>query len=122
MDSLPYWKDDTCNELNGTVPTMFKPPLTSGKSMQTYELEYCRARTFHFEKDEMFKGVSAYFYKFRPDDLYSPEKNPDNWCFCPYDDASKCGVNGIGHLAPCMEGWQNDFSRSYFCVQTSYVI
>lgn len=104
MDSLPYWKDDSCNALNGTVSTMFQPPLKFGLDLMTFEIEYCRARTFLFGKEEMLRGVQAYHFEFKKDDLFSPEKNSDNWCFCPYEEASRCAMNGMGHLAPCMEG------------------
>lgn len=104
MDTLPHWKDDTCNALNGSVSTMFQPPLQHGRHLQTFELEYCRARTFEFEKDEMLRGVQAYKYQFKKDDLFSTEKNPDNWCFCPEEDSSKCSISGILNLGPCMQG------------------
>ncbi|ODN03060.1 Scavenger receptor class B member 1 [Orchesella cincta] len=114
MDTLPYWKDDTCNALNGTVPTMFQPPLKAGRAMQTFEIEYCRSRTFEYEKEEMLRGVQSFRYLFKKEDMFSPEKNPDNWCFCPYEDASKCNLNGIGHLAPCMEGLPFLISAPHF--------
>jgi hypothetical protein len=72
--------------------------------LRAYENEYCRVRTYLYEMDTEVKGLKTVRFKPRKEHGTSPLRNPENACYCPYDDLNKCNVNGIEMLAPCLEG------------------
>jgi len=105
MDTLPYWKDDACNAVaNRTDGTLFPPPIKESKVMQVFYPEFCRSRNYKFEMYVISHDLKGMRFRIPPSFMESPAKNPENWCFCPYEEISRCGWDGIEYLTPCHEG------------------
>jgi len=104
LDVIPYWGKEPCNFFNGTDGMIFTPPMRKHTVVRTYETEFCRARKYTYEMDTEVKGLATVRFKPMKGLSESPLRNPDNECFCPYDDMMKCNMNGVETISPCMEG------------------
>lgn len=101
---LPWWGNETCNSLNGSDGTMFLPFLTREAILPVYSFDFCRSYNYTYEKDVEFEGVPGYRFKPEPKLLQSPEKNPENWCYCVDSDEKLCNRNGLLSISACSEG------------------
>ncbi|OXA64156.1 Scavenger receptor class B member 1 [Folsomia candida] len=105
LDMLPWWsKGEPCYFINGTDGTLFTPPMKKSTVLQVYESEYCRSRKYEYEMPTEVKEVKTVRFRPRKQHMQSPQNNPDNACYCPYEDLAKCGKDGIEILSPCMDG------------------
>ncbi len=89
--------------LNGTDGTLFLPPRKM-PDLSVYESEYCRSRKYEYEMPTEVKEIKTVRYRPKKQHMQSPQNNPDNACYCHYEDLAKCGKDGIEILSPCMEG------------------
>jgi len=111
---LPWWGNETCNNLNGTDGTIFPPFVTPDTILQSYSPEMCRTQTLIFEKDVQLKGVPGYRFIPEPKLLLGSTKNPENWCYCVDADPKSCERDGILSTAGCSEGAPYSISFPHF--------
>ena len=57
-----------------------------------------------FEKEETIKKIPAYKYVVPPEVFQCPDKNPDNFCYCPDPDDELCHHDGGLLIEACMAG------------------
>ncbi|CAG7818160.1 unnamed protein product [Allacma fusca] len=111
-DVLPYYKGDTCNALNGTDGSIYHPFITEMTPMHMFAPEMCRSVYFNKGESMEVHNVEAWRYHMEPNTLNGPEKNPDNWCFCPGEGA--CGPDGVHSIEACLDGFPRSVSLPHF--------
>jgi scavenger receptor class B protein 1 len=115
--SLKHWSTAECNNFNdATDGTIFSPKkIRNKRPVQYYYKEMCRAIPLYFEKEvKILNGkIPAYRYHI-PDTIYdTPDKTPENQCFCDLD-LGECPLQGIFNATPCAFGAPVFFSFPHF--------
>ncbi|XP_076823960.1 platelet glycoprotein 4-like [Clavelina lepadiformis] len=104
MTKLDYWNSTECNMLNGTDGTTTPPFLTPDRKIYFFVDDVCRSLYSVFEKEETIKKIPAYKYVVPPEVFQCPDKNPDNFCYCPDPDDELCHHDGGLLIEACMAG------------------
>ncbi|XP_035232848.1 lysosome membrane protein 2-like [Stegodyphus dumicola] len=97
---LTFWKDDTCNMMNGTNAEV-GPALTENQNSYTFfQPLICRSLTFNYTRDVNHKTIFCRRFESSTETLASSTINPDNWCFETDPDLK----SGSQDLSPCQFG------------------
>jgi scavenger receptor class B, member 1 len=95
------WKDDMCNQINGTDGSQF-PPHTIDKVsiLHVYIKNFCRKFPLQYSHDvTLFDNITAWRYKASPD-LFTYTNNSANQCYCLDDE---CPMDGLFDASLCMD-------------------
>ncbi|GIY62946.1 scavenger receptor class B member 1 [Caerostris darwini] len=79
--SLNYWKNDTCNAINGTNAEL-GPPLRENQTTYTFfQPLACRSLTFDYVEEKFHKGFKSKRFQNTRKIFANELENPDNYCF-----------------------------------------
>ena len=98
--ALPHWKTEECNRINGSDGSIFPPHITRNDTLYVYDKDMCRLLPLRYLRD-IVTDANVHGYRFTPPEnvFASPDKNPDNECFCPSE--SPCAPNGLFNVSFC---------------------
>lgn len=101
-EKLDTWNDTYCDMINGTDGSSYPPFVKSGGRVQMFVSDLCRSLYLDYVEDAVIKGIKLLSYAAPPQLLASPEKNPDNKCFCGGNE--KCLADGVMNITLCKKG------------------
>lgn len=95
---------------------LFHRRMRSNDTFLVYRKAFCRAVPFVFSRNGVTNdGFSAHWFRV-PDNVFdSPDRNPENACYCR-PDVAPCLLSGLTDLTPCYYGKLTSIS-----VTTNYV-
>ncbi|CAK6950076.1 platelet glycoprotein 4 [Scomber scombrus] len=103
--TLNFWDDKYCNMLNGTDASSFHPFVDKNEPLYFFSSDICRSVSASYQETMDLKGIDVYRYTLLPSTLASPDKNPDNMCFCRDIVITKnCTVAGVLDISSCQSG------------------
>ncbi|XP_015601964.1 scavenger receptor class B member 1 isoform X1 [Cephus cinctus] len=89
-----------CNRVQGaTEGCIFPDNLDRNAVFRVYRKAFCRTMPIVFKKEVVENGFPAYLYSLSDDFLETPDKNPDNECYCRK--MEKCLKKGLTDVTPC---------------------
>ncbi|XP_071446190.1 sensory neuron membrane protein 1 [Hetaerina americana] len=97
--TLSTWSGEKCNKITGTDATIFHPYLTKDSRIDIFSTDLCRSLTALYDSDSSYKGIDSLKFTAHERLLADVNKNPDNYCYCPTDNA--CMLRGALDLTPC---------------------
>lgn len=99
---MKIWGGDTCNMLNGSDTTIYPPFVNKDTIIRAFEADICRSIHMTYKREDQYDGINGYRFGL-PEKFFSKE-NPDNECFCPEEDKSKCLTDGVVSVSACKWG------------------
>lgn len=120
VPGLPQWgyepgKNRTkCSNVQGAIEGILYPRnLSPNQSFSIYRKAFCRTLPLVYDKQSFSnRGVPVFRYVVADNALDSPDKNPDNECYCKEDDA--CLPSGLSDISPCYYGIPVAISLPHF--------
>ncbi|PNF20583.1 hypothetical protein B7P43_G04867 [Cryptotermes secundus] len=101
--TLRQWTGGThCSSLKGVSEGVLYPkPMTSNDTFLIYRKAFCRFLPVVFSRSGVTnEGFPAYWFNL-PDNVFdSPDKNPDNACYCR-PEVAPCLLSGLADITPC---------------------
>jgi len=90
--------------------------MRSNDTFLIYRRAFCRILPVVFSRSGVSnEGFPAYWYHL-PDNIFdSPDRNPENTCYC-HPNVAPCLLSGLADLTPCYYG-----KLTCFSVMTNYV-
>jgi len=101
--TLNWWNGTTCNMINGTDGSVFPPFVTRDRVLSLFSDDLCRSLHLTYEKDIDYHGIPAYRFSLPAELLQRATDNPDNLCFCTFEDITLCKA-GVINLGVCKKG------------------
>ncbi|CAG7726305.1 unnamed protein product, partial [Allacma fusca] len=101
-NSLPRSEQEYCNRLNGSDGTLNPPMVTRDRPLYVFNPFLCRSVHLKYSHEVTSLGINGYRFTFTKDVFSSPDKNPDNECFC--------GKPGGSLNQECIDGGYRLFS------------
>lgn len=104
MPDLNFWSTAECNHVDGTDGSQFPPHLMESRQpLEVFIKAFCRKFPMAFEKEvNLFNGVPALRYKAPRNVFDSPDKNPENQCYCDISSGS-CPPSGVFNATLCFK-------------------
>lgn len=104
---LPQWgyePDKTrtkCSNVQGAIEgILFPRNLTPNQNFSVYRKAFCRTLPVVFDKRSFSeRGIPVLVFKMGDNALDSPDRNPDNKCYC--EDEGSCLPSGLSDISPC---------------------
>lgn len=95
-----YFRNTICNRIKGaTEGTLFPTHLNKKAVFRVFRKSFCRALPIVFRREVIASGLRGWEYSLSDDFLDTPDKNPDNECYCRKMDT--CLKKGLSDLTPC---------------------
>ena len=105
--NLNFWKGDKCNEIRGSDGTLFPPFVNSKTVLSAFAMDLCRSFDFKSTGWGEYKGIKGLLYGFPDTAFATPDKYPDNECFCMFTGKRRqrrCTIDGAFDLGGCQGG------------------
>lgn len=101
---MKFWSTDECNRVDGTDGSQFPPHLMDKEQpLQVFIKAFCRKFPMMFDSEvSLFSGVPAWRYKAPKNVFDSPDKNPENECYCD-SAAGQCPPSGVFNATLCFD-------------------
>ncbi|XP_035232833.1 lysosome membrane protein 2-like [Stegodyphus dumicola] len=99
-EKLKFWKDDTCNMMNGTNAEVGPALMKNQKNYTFFQPLICRSLTFNYSRDLNHNNIFCRRFESSTETLASSSINSDNWCFETDLDLK----SGTQDLSPCQFG------------------
>jgi len=82
--TIDMWRpNSTCNMVNGTDTTIFRPFVTRQMELPIFQAASCRSMYAKYEYDSSYAGISTLHFIADPNMLASGRDYLPNRCFCP---------------------------------------
>ncbi|KAG8439980.1 hypothetical protein GDO86_005955 [Hymenochirus boettgeri] len=121
--SLSYWSDSYCDMINGTDAASFPPHVKNNKRLYFFSSEICRSIYGLFKNEYELKGIKLYRFVVPKESLDSPDKNPDNHCYCTDESISRnCTAAGVLDLSKCQGGKPVYLSLPHFLHASEFIL
>lgn len=91
-----------CNTIRGaTEGILFPRNIRKDMSFSVYRKAFCRTLPLQFVREgPTDDNVPAYWYTLGEDVFETPDRNPDNGCYCR-PEVARCLPRGLSDLTPC---------------------
>ncbi|KAJ4444620.1 hypothetical protein ANN_06416, partial [Periplaneta americana] len=101
--SLRQWEDGTsCSSLQGVSEGVLYPRhMTQNDTFLIYRKAFCRVIPVVFSHSGVTEsGFPAYWFRLPNNVFDSPDKNPENSCYC-HPKVAPCLLSGLADITPC---------------------
>lgn len=110
-----FWEPGSfCNDINGTDGSQFNPGVKRTDVLYIFSSELCRSIYIEYEKDTEIRGINTLKFILPKRLFLSPDRNPENGCFCLDKNEPLCGYDGIMDASPCKKGAPIVLSSPHF--------
>ncbi|XP_069483784.1 platelet glycoprotein 4 [Ambystoma mexicanum] len=121
--TLPYWNDNYCNMINGTDAASFPAFVDKSKILRFFSPEICRSIYAEYESSLDLKGIPVDHFTLPRSAFASPEKNPDNECYCTEKELSKnCTAEGVLDISRCQDKKPVYLSLPHFLYASEFIL
>ncbi|XP_063972370.1 sensory neuron membrane protein 2-like [Diachasmimorpha longicaudata] len=101
------WQDNSsCNEVYGTDATIYPPFETTQSVIDIFSVDLCRTVSLAYSEDIKYSGIDGLRYIARKSNFLSPQKVPQNQCYClnrtsGISGIDDCLLDGALELSSC---------------------
>uniref|UniRef100_A0A8C4PYY2 Scavenger receptor class B, member 2a n=2 Tax=Eptatretus burgeri TaxID=7764 RepID=A0A8C4PYY2_EPTBU len=112
MRTLPWWTSDSCNAINGTDGTSFRPMLSRKDVLYMFNSELCRSIYATYEQELTVAGLWAFRFTPPASVFANASTNPANAGFCT--PTGNCLGSGVLNVSVCKQGAPIIMSSPHF--------
>lgn len=107
-----YSAGSRCNTIRGaTEGILFPRNIRKDMRFSVYRKAFCRTLPLQFVREGPTPdNVPAYWYTLADDIFETPDRNPDNACYCR-PEVAPCLPRGLSDLTPCYYGTPSNYPR-----------
>lgn len=110
--NLSWWTSDTCNMINGTDGSAFRPLLDKNDILYMFSSDLCRSLYAVYDSTKSVKQISAFRFILPAKIFANVTVNPENAGFCV--PAGNCLPSGLLNVSKCQQGAPIIFSSPHF--------